>query len=157
LTFQHDEHVIGRVALADIGLARRGPHLLRLAEKPVDLIVGQIGEYRYFEKLRLVGHLHLAEILVDELHGYGPFANSRSHPLDRTMAHISDGEDSRDVGLEEKGIAVEMPPAGRLAIVKQIGAGQDESALVTLDGISQPVGLRQRAYKNEDGGCRDAF
>ena len=31
---------------------------------------------------------------MNELHSYGPFANSGSHPFDRAMSHISDGEEA---------------------------------------------------------------
>jgi hypothetical protein len=29
---------------------------------------------------------------MNELHGYGPFANAGSHTFERAMSHISDGE-----------------------------------------------------------------
>src|SRR5208282_4762466 len=73
------------------------------------------------------------------------------------MANVSDGEDAWDIGFEQKGIAVERPSLGTLSVTDKIGAGQEESTLIALDQISQPIGAGQGSDKNEHGTGGDAF
>jgi hypothetical protein len=59
---------------------------------------------------------------MDELHGYRSFADSRSHPFDRTMPHIAHGKETGNIGLEQKGIPFERPSLGALVGKKQSNA-----------------------------------
>ena len=43
---------------------------------------------------------HLGEPLVDLRHGHRPFAHRRGDALRRAVAHVADGEDTRDARLE---------------------------------------------------------
>src|SRR5580704_8232629 len=73
------------------------------------------------------------------------------------MPYIADGEKSRNVRLKQKWIAVERPAFGALALSYQVGARENESALVSLDDSCKPVRLRQRSYENEHRTCGHAI
>src|SRR5208337_3072512 len=73
------------------------------------------------------------------------------------MANVSDGEDAWNICFEQKGIAVERPSLGRLSVTDKIRASQEESTLIALDQISQPIGARQGSDKNEHRTCRNAL
>src|SRR5579864_1461174 len=73
------------------------------------------------------------------------------------MPDVSNREDSGNIGLEKKRISIERPSLGTVAGANEIGPGENESALITLDHISEPVSLRQCAYKNKDGTRRHSF
>ncbi len=73
---------------------------------------------------------------MDELHRHRSFTDSGSHALYRTVAHIADGKDAGNIGLEQKRIPVERPALRTLAVTYKIRAGQQETALVPLDDIS---------------------
>ena len=72
---------------------------------------------------------------MDELHGHRSFADSGSHAFHRTVPHIAHGKKAGNIGLQQERIAVERPALGALAVPYQVGAGEDESALVALDDI----------------------
>ncbi len=73
------------------------------------------------------------------------------------MAHIAHGEDPGDIGFQQKWIALESPSLGVFSVANQIGAGQEETAFVSFDEISQPVGARQGSNENKHGAGRHAF
>jgi len=91
---------------------------------------------------------------MHELHNHGSFAYTRSHALDRAVAHIADHENTRHVGFEQTGIAIEGPRRGSLSVSEQVRPGKDESALVALDEIAQPLRARLRADENEQAAGR---
>ncbi len=70
---------------------------------------------------------------MDELHRNRSFADSGSYPLHRTVAHVADGKETGNIGLQQEGIAVERPSFGALPVSNEIGACQEETALVALD------------------------
>src|SRR6202040_4255157 len=92
---------------------------------------------------RFIDHLYLAQVLMDELHRHRSLADSRSHPLHRTMPHITNGKETGDIGLEQKRIAVERPSLRPLPVMHKIRTSQNESAFVALHHTSQPIGSRQ--------------
>src|SRR5260221_4306441 len=51
----------------------------------------------------------------------------RCDALDGAAARVADSEHSRHARLQEKRLALEPPPAGRMAGVEQVAAGQDVS------------------------------
>src|SRR5579864_8866889 len=73
------------------------------------------------------------------------------------MPHISYREDSGNIGFEKKWISIESPSFGTIPGANEIWPSKNESALITLDHISEPVSLRQCAYKNKDATCRHSF
>src|SRR5579864_3517416 len=73
------------------------------------------------------------------------------------MPDVSYCEDSGNIGLEEKWISIERPSFGAVSGANKIGPGKNESPLIALDQISEPVSLRQCAYKNEDAVRRNPF
>src|SRR6516162_8759042 len=82
---------------------------------------------------------------MDELYRNRAFADAGSDALDRTVADISDNEDTRHTSFKERRIAVEGPALRALAFVDQILTGEDEATIVALDKIAQPFGARKRA------------
>src|SRR3984885_16322282 len=81
---------------------------------------------------------------MDELNRHRSFTDSGSHPLYRAVAHITHGKNAGNIGLEQEGVTVERPAFWMLPVTYKIGAGQQESALVPLDDIRQPIRPRQR-------------
>src|SRR6266404_2333321 len=87
---------------------------------------------------------------MNELHRHRSFADTRSNALHGTMPHIADRKDSGNICFEQVWIPVERPPLGTFSVANKIGTSQQETALVSLDQISQPVSARQSSNKNED-------
>ena len=52
LSFQHDKHGVGRVALAEVDLSRVEVQLFRMADEPVDLVLREIGERGDVQQIR---------------------------------------------------------------------------------------------------------
>src|ERR1035438_1680789 len=94
---------------------------------------------------------------MNELHSHGAFADPRSYPLYGAVAHIARGKDTRNIGFEQEGVAIEIPPFGPLAAMHQVGASQQEPAFVALDDTCQPIRPRQRSYEDEHGTRRDTL
>src|SRR6202051_4879462 len=65
------------------------------------------------------------------------------------MAYVADGENARNICLEQKRIAIERPTLGAAAFPHEIWPRQQETTIVTLHEVSQPVSSRKRANKNE--------
>src|SRR5580704_1879024 len=103
------------------------------------------------------GSLYLGQILMHELNDDGAFADAGSDAFYRAVADIADHKDSRDVGFEQAGIALESPGSGALAIAKQVWAGEDEAALVASDETAEPFGARLRANEDEQAGGGKLF
>ncbi len=70
---------------------------------------------------------------MDELHRHRSFTDSRSHPFYGTVAHIADGKNAGNIGLEQERIPVECPSLRALPVANEIRTGQQETALVALD------------------------
>src|SRR5271155_4487995 len=90
---------------------------------------------------------------MDELHGNRTLADSRSDTLHRAVTHVADGEDSGNVRLEQERIPVKRPAFGTLPVANQVGSGQDKTAIVPLNKISEPVGAGKCADKNKNRTC----
>src|SRR5690242_6299201 len=73
------------------------------------------------------------------------------------MANVPHGKQSGNIGFEKKWIAVQRPPFRSAAVPQKIGAGKDESAIVSFDHLSQPLGSGHGADENEHGIGRHAF
>src|SRR5580692_6615709 len=86
---------------------------------------------------------------MDELYCNRSFADSGSHSFHRTVPHIAHGEETWNIGLEQEGIPVESPSFGTLAVTNEIGTGQQEATLVSLDQSSQPIGSGQGPDEDE--------
>src|SRR5262249_36102457 len=93
--------------------------------------------------------LHLRQILMHELDGYGTLANAGSHPLHRAVAYVPDRKHTRQIGFEERRIAVEGPASGTFSVKEQVGAGEDESTRISGHHAVQPIGDRLRADKDK--------
>src|SRR5438067_5797998 len=99
--------------------------------------------------------LDFGQILVHELNDDSAFADARGDALDRAVAHVTHDKNSGNARFKQAGIAAERPGRRPLAIVNQVGAGQDEAAIVALDGIAEPFGARQRANRDEEAVIRE--
>ena len=99
--------------------------------------------------MRALRFSHLAQILVDELHGHRPFTYSRGHSFDRAVPYVAYGEYTGNVGLEQERISFKWPPLRPLAFPYQVGTRQYEASFVALDNICEPLGSRQRSDKDE--------
>src|SRR5215469_8239428 len=89
---------------------------------------------------------------MDELHSNGAFSHPRGHPLHRAMAHIPDGEDSRNIGFEQEGIALERPPFRPLATMYQVRAGPDETTVVPFYHTTEPIRAWESPNKDKHRG-----
>src|ERR1700678_2040293 len=94
---------------------------------------------------------------MDELNGDRSFTDAGSHPLYRAMPHIAHRKQSGKICFEQIRIPAERPSLRPLAILYQIRAGQDESMLVSLNDVSEPVGSRRSSDKNKHRTRRHAF
>src|ERR1051326_99903 len=89
---------------------------------------------------------------MDELHGYRSFTDSRRHTFDRAVPHISNGEYTWNVRLEQERISFKRPSVRPLTISDQIRPRQYEASFVAFHDSSEPLRARQRADKDEH--CR---
>src|SRR5712692_11940352 len=101
------------------------------------------------EVIPICQSLHFAQVLMDELHRHRSFADTGSYAFYRTMAHITNGKNAGSIGLEQERISVECPSLRTFPIAYKIRAGQQETALVPLDHIGQPIRARQCPDKDE--------
>src|SRR5579862_6713269 len=118
--------------------------VLGVGREPLELILLQVSELRnpaerfnerrYCEGCHIytLPDLHLAEILMHKLYRDRSFSYSRRDPLHRTMPHIADREDAGHTGFEQARIAFESPAFRTFALVNQIGAGENETAVVAI-------------------------
>src|SRR5712671_7164920 len=89
---------------------------------------------------------------MHKLHHDSALANTGCDALHRAVAHVADHKNAGNIRFEQAGIAIERPPFRALAIVEQIGSGQDETALIALDQTVEPFRARLRADENEQAG-----
>src|ERR1022692_266366 len=94
---------------------------------------------------------------MDELHRYRSFPDSRSHSFYRTMAHIAHGKDAGNIGLEQEWIPIKRPAFRTLPVTHQVRTSQQETALIPLDDIPQPIRPWQRSNENKHGTRRHAL
>src|SRR5579862_6326960 len=94
---------------------------------------------------------------MDELHRHRSFTNTRSDAFYGTMTHIAYGEDAGNVGFEQEWISVERPSFRALPITYKVRTSQQETALVPLDDIRQPIRPRQRSNENKHSTRRHAL
>src|SRR5260221_8870884 len=98
--------------------------------------------------------LDLGQILMHELDDDSAFADTGCHPLYRAVPHVANDKNTGNVRLQQPWIAVERPAFGSLSIFKQIGARQNEAALVTFDQAIEPFRAGLRADENEQAAGR---
>src|SRR5436853_4286501 len=53
--------------------------------------------------------LHFSQILMHELNDHRAFAYSGGHAFHRTVPHVAHHENSRNIRLQQSGIAIERP------------------------------------------------
>src|SRR5580704_13280719 len=87
---------------------------------------------------------------MHELDDDGAFADAGCNALHRTMTDVADDENARDIRFEQAGIALKRPGSGALAIAKEVGAREDETALVAFDQVAQPLSARLCPDENEE-------
>src|SRR5579862_123658 len=122
LAFQNHKHPVSGITLPDMGIPYRRMKFLRIAQEPVELIVGQISKCRHTTEVRFFDHLDLAQILMDELNGDRSFTDSGSHALYGTVAYITYRKQSWDIRFQEEGVSIELPALRALAVSYQIGS-----------------------------------
>ena len=86
------------------------------------------------------------EEMVDEGDRHAAFADGRGHALDRAEPHVAAGEYARHAGLQQEGIALELPPPG----LDHVVAGQHVAPRVAGDLGGQPIGFRVGADEDEE-------
>src|SRR5271155_1613599 len=86
---------------------------------------------------------------MDELHRHRSFPNAGSYSFYGAMAHIAHGKDAGNVSLKQERISVEGPSPRALPITDKVGTGQEETALVPLDDIRQPIRPWQCSNKDK--------
>src|SRR5262245_27279496 len=77
--------------------------------------------------------LHLAQVLMNELHRDRAFSHSRSHSLHRAMTNVTHGKDAGNVGLKQEGISLQSPALRPRALPQKIGPRENEPKVVPLD------------------------
>jgi len=76
--------------------------------------------------------------------GSGALTDGAANPLDGSRAHVANGEDSGNAGLQRQ-----EPPV--FLCRPQIGAGPDKSIVIERHvAIAQPLCFRIRAHEEED-------
>src|SRR6185369_12573591 len=68
-------------------------------------------------------------------------AHARGHTLNRTVSNVAHDKYAGHVCFQQTRLAIELPPAGPLAIAYELRAGIDKPALIAFDKISKPVGV----------------
>src|SRR5262249_3376145 len=63
----------------------------------------------------------------------------------------------RHICLQQEWIAIESPCLRTLSFANQVRPGQDESELIALNHVSEPIRLRQCADENEHSAGRYAL
>src|SRR6266436_232886 len=96
--------------------------------------------------------LYFGQVLMHKLHDDGAFANAGSDTLHGAVAHIANDKNTGDVSFEQSRIAVERPGRRPLAVTNQVGAGEDEAAIVALDQVAEPFGAGLRPDENKEAG-----
>src|ERR1700722_974506 len=107
--------------------------------------------------LSVIRSLNLAQILMDELHGHRSLTDSGGYPFYRTVAHVANRENSGNICLQQKRVAVESPSFGMLPIPEEVGTSQQETAFVPFDERSEPLSARQCTNKDEHRTGRHAL
>ena len=86
---------------------------------------------------------------MNELYRHRSFPDPGSHAFYRTVAYVAYGKDAGNIGFEQERIPVERPALGTLPVTDKIRTSQQETALVPLDDIRQPICPRRRPNKYE--------
>src|SRR3954453_5740241 len=100
----------------------------------------------------LAARLQRRQVLMNKLYRHRAFAHGGGHALDGAVAHVAGHEDAGDAAFEPVGGALEAPAGRVLAVLDQIGTGQDEAALVALQRARYPFGARLGADEDQQGG-----
>src|SRR6516164_2489111 len=92
------------------------------------------------------------QVLVYKLDRGGTLSHGRCDALDGAVAGVAGSEHSRQARLQEKRLALEFPPAGRMARAEQVATGQDVSLGIHLDGAREPLSMGRSPDENEQRG-----
>src|SRR6185436_7664017 len=92
----------------------------------------------------------LLEGLVHEGNGNRAFTDRRCHSLDVTCSHIADCENAGLARLEQMWRSRQWPLSRAQFLLRKIGAGLDESALVQRDASVEPARARLGAGHHEN-------
>src|SRR6266496_2637536 len=65
------------------------------------------------------------------------------------MSDVADHKDTRHVRLQEPWITVHLPSSRSLPIAHQVGAGENEPALISFDDIRKPLCVWGRSDHDE--------
>src|SRR5208283_1853920 len=113
-----------------------------MTKEPIQLRVRKIMEYGNGAELIScdVRHwLHLRHITVNKLHGNSSLAYRRGNALDGTVTYVTDHKDARHAGLQQKGIAIKIPPRRTLTVFQQVWPCQNKSSFITNNGPLEPI------------------
>ena len=85
---------------------------------------------------------------MNEVDGHRAFANGGGNSLHRGSSHITRNEHACQARLQRQWLPLECPARGN-PVAQQLGAGNDETPVVTGDRLADPGGVRLHA--DEDG------
>src|SRR5215469_12588811 len=91
-------------------------------------------------------------VLVYKLDRGGTLSHGRCDALDGAVSCVAGCKHSRHAGLQEKRVALESPPAGRMARAEQVATGQDVSLGIHLDRAREPLSMGGASDENEQPG-----
>ena len=94
---------------------------------------------------------------MHELDDDGALAQARGHAFDRAVARVADYKNTGNACFEQTRITAEGPRGGFLAIANEVGAGENEAAVIALNDVAEPFGARQRAHEDEEARCGQLF
>src|SRR5579862_9727219 len=94
---------------------------------------------------------------MNELHSHRSLANARGDALHRTMPNVTHSEYSGNIGFEQVRIPVKGPAIRPFPIPDEVGAGEHEASVISLDEVRQPVRARECSDEYEHGARRDTF
>src|SRR5438105_13463857 len=85
---------------------------------------------------------------MDELDADRPLADGRRDALDAVRSDVADSKDAGAARLQQ--VRRALQPPGREILLRQIGAGLDESFAIERDAIRQPTGVRAGSGHEEE-------
>src|SRR6185436_12638744 len=94
--------------------------------------------------------LSFVEYFVDKRDCNRSLADRRGHALEASSAHVADGEDSGETGLEEVRGSSQRPFRGRQVLRRQVRSCLDKALIIQRKTAIEPASVRDGSRHHED-------
>ena len=94
--------------------------------------------------------LSIGQILMNEVQHDGALADTVGYAAHRSITNVTDGEDSGNICLEQKGIALQLPAGGTFAIAGQIRPRHEKPFGIAANHSIEPFGMWLGSNKDEE-------